>query len=213
MSSTPNEEDPSSSRAGLDGSDENPTLDADATSGFSGEDTEGVLEPAGEPSMADQLDEARGEAAENYERFVRARADIENILKRHQREMSDRARYDGEGLARDILPAIDDLERALQHADATAGSVSSGVELVLKGLLAALQRNGVEKIEAAGKPFDPAEHEAVTMVAADDVPPGTVMEVFRQGYKIRDRLLRPAMVSVSKAGEGGAKATGEAVEQ
>ncbi len=197
--STPNEDDPSSSRAAADGGIETSSMDANATSGFSGEDAEPVLEPSGERSLEEQLESARSEAAENYERFVRARADIENILKRHQREMSDRARYDGESLARDILQAIDDLERALQHIDENAATVSSGLELVLKGLLAALARNGVERIDAAGKPFDPAEHEAVTMVATNDVPPGTVMEVFRQGYKIRDRLLRAVMVSVSKA--------------
>ena len=202
-----NEEDPSSSRAAADGSDE-ASVDPAATSGFSGEDAEPVLEP----SIEDQLDEARRESAENYERFVRARADIENIVKRHQRELTDRARYDGEGLARDILPAIDDLERALQHTDENAAGVSSGVELVLKGLLAALQRNGVERIDAAGKLFDPAEHEAVNMVATNDVPAGTVIEVYRQGYKIRDRLLRPAMVSVSRAADDGAKAADAAGE-
>jgi molecular chaperone GrpE len=203
-----NEEDPSSSRAAADGSDE-ASVDTAATSGFSGEDAE----PGLEPTIEDQLDEARRESAENYERFVRARADIENIVKRHQRELTDRARYDGESLARDILPAIDDLERALQHTDENAASVSSGVELTLKGLLAALQRNGVERIDAAGKPFDPAEHEAVNMVATNDVPAGTVIEVYRQGYKIRDRLLRPAMVSVSRAADDGAKPADAAGEQ
>jgi molecular chaperone GrpE len=205
---TQHEEDPSSSRAAADGSDENPSMDADASSGFSGEDAEAAVEP----SPQEQLASARAEAAENYERFVRARADIENILKRHQREMSDRARYDGEALARDILSAIDDLERALQHAGDSTASVSSGVELVLKGLVAALARNGVERIDAAGKPFDPAEHEAVMMVATRDVPPGTVMEVLRQGYKIRDRLLRPAMVSVSKAADDETKTADEGAE-
>jgi molecular chaperone GrpE len=197
-----NEEDPSSSRAAADGIDD---IDADASSGFSGEDAEPRLDPAAGEGEADELESARREAAENYERFVRARADIENIVKRHQRELTDRARYDGESLARDILPAIDDLERALQHTGENAASVSSGVELVLKGLLAALQRNGVERIDAAGKPFDPAEHEAVNMVATNDVPAGTVIEVYRQGYKIRDRLLRPAMVSVSRAADDGAR--------
>lgn len=149
----------------------------------------------------DELEAARREASENYERFIRAKADLENIVKRHQREMSDRARYDGEALARDILSSIDDLERALQHVDEGTEAVSGGVELVLKGLLAALQRNGVERIEAEGKLFDPSEHEAVTMVETSDAPPNTVIEVFRAGYKIRDRLLRAAMVSVSKAVE------------
>jgi molecular chaperone GrpE len=206
-----NEEDPSSSRAAADGVDD---IDVGATSGFSGEDAERSLDPAAADGEGSELENARREAAENYERFVRARADIENIVKRHQRELTDRARYDGESLARDILQAIDDLERALQHADENAAGVSSGVELVLKGLLAALQRNGVERIDAAGKPFNPAEHEAVTMVATNDVPSGTVIEVFRQGYKIRDRLLRAAMVSVSKAtDDAAAKAANEAGEQ
>lgn len=215
---TQHEDDPSSSRAAADGGDENASMNADPSSGFSGEDAEPAVEPtdgepAGDRSMAELLEAARSEAAENYERFVRARADIENILKRHQREMSERARYDGEALARDILSAIDDLERALQHSDENTASVSSGIELVLKGLIAALARNGVERIDAAGKPFDPGEHEAVMMVATSDVPSGTVMEVFRQGYKIRDRLLRPAMVSVSRASEETAAGAADASEE
>jgi molecular chaperone GrpE len=162
-------------------------------------DDGGDASPAEAGSFEDQLEEARKQAAENYDRFVRAKADIENILKRHQRELSDRARYDGETLARDILQAVDDLERALEHSADTPSSVLDGVELVHKGLLAALKRNGVERIEAEGKPFDPAEHEAVTVVETNDAPANTVMSVFRAGYKMRDRLLRPAMVSVSKA--------------
>lgn len=197
--STQNEDEPSSSRAAAEGGDETPSTCSQAatTSGFAGEDAEPEI--VGTPG--DELEAARREAAENYERFIRAKADIENLLKRHQRELSDRARYDGEALARDILQAVDDLERALQHADDSAAAVSGGVELVLKGLLAALQRNGVERIDAEGKLFDPAEHEAVAMVDSEDVPPNTVIQVFRAGYKMRDRLLRAAMVSVSKAAE------------
>lgn len=164
-------------------------------SGDPGEDAE----PAIEPSTEQLLEAARAEAAENYERFVRAKADIDNILKRQQRELAERARYDGETLARDVLSAVDDLERALEHAGQGSEGVSGGVEMVLKGLLAALKRNGVERVEAAGKPFDPAEHEAVAMVESADVAPNTVMSVFRSGYRMHDRLLRAAMVSVSKA--------------
>ncbi|MFN2377731.1 MAG: nucleotide exchange factor GrpE [Candidatus Binatia bacterium] len=195
------EEESASSRAS-EGGEQTPSTSsqADSTNGFSGEDAEPPLDPA---SPEEQLEAARREAADNYERFIRAKADIENILKRHQRELSDRARYDGEGLARDILQSIDDLERALAHAaDGTGSAVSGGVELVLKGLVTALKNNGVERVEAAGKPFDPAEHEAVAMVETADAPPNTVMEVFRAGYKMRDRLLRAAMVSVSKAPTG-----------
>jgi len=197
--STQNEDEPFSSRAAADGGDETPSTSSEAatTSDISGEDAEpGIGAPP-----EDELEAARREAAENFERFVRAKADLENMIKRHQREIADRARYAGEGLARDILQAVDDLERALQHADDGAASVSGGVELVLKEMLAALQKNGVERIDAEGKPFDPAAHEAVAMVETGDLPPGTVMQVFRAGYKMRDRLLRAAMVSVSKAAE------------
>lgn len=177
---------------GLQGQADSPSTssEADSTSG---------ADPVAPLSLEDQLEAARREAAENFERFVRAKADIENILKRHHRELSERARYDGESLARDILAGVDDLERALEHAgDNAASAVSGGVELVLKGLLAALKRNGVEKVEAEGKPFDPAEHEAVTMMETADLAPNTVVAVFRSGYRMRDRLLRAAMVSVSK---------------
>lgn len=193
------EDDPSSSRS--DGEDVTSTSSqAATTSGDVGSGEMAGDDPAAAPGSAeDQLETARRESAENFERFVRAKADLENLVKRHQRELSERARYDGEALARDVLSSVDDLERALQHADDATGGVSGGVELVLKGLLAALQRNGVERIDAAGKPFDPAEHEAVSMVETADAPPGTVMEVFRAGYKMRDRLLRAAMVSVSRA--------------
>lgn len=201
-------EDETSSRRSGDGAEPPSTRsEAGATSDFSGEDAE----PSIAPTLEEQLEAARREAAENYERFVRAKADLENIVKRHQRELSDRARYDGESLAREILQSVDDLERALEHKDdAAASGVSGGVELVLKGLLAALKRNGVERIEAEGKPFDPSEHEAVSMVETEEVAPNTVIAVFRAGYHIRDRLLRPAMVSVSrapqaKAGESEAK--------
>lgn len=158
-----------------------------------------AAEPAAPLSPEDELESARKEAADHYDQYLRAKADIENLRKRHQREMADRARYDGESLARDILQAIDDLERALEHASDGNASVIDGVDLVRKGLLAALKRNGVERIEAEGKPFDPAEHEAVTVVETDEVAPNTVIKEFRAGYKIRDRLLRAAMVSVSRA--------------
>jgi molecular chaperone GrpE len=198
MSATEQDE-ASSSRADAEGQDGSPSTRSESagTSDIAGEDAE----PSIVETPEQQLESARREAAENYERFVRAKADLENVVKRHQRELSDRARYDGERLAREILQPIDDLERALEHSGDGGSGVSGGVELVLKELLAALKRNGVERVDAQGKPFDPSEHEAVAMVESSDVPPNTVISVFRAGYKMRDRLLRPAMVSVSKAPE------------
>lgn len=169
---------------------------------------EDVAEPeAGDDPPSDverALGEARAEAAENYDRFLRAKAELDNVVRRHQRELADRARYEGEALVRDLLPAIDDLERALEHGaeSATGGAaragMADGVEMVLSGLRTALARHGVERIEAEGKPFDPSEHEAVSVTETADAEPNTVLAVFRPGYKIRDRLLRAAMVAVSK---------------
>lgn len=210
------DEKPSTNTASADGQGESPnangsgasrepvsqaasTLRAEAEGSTPAESSGEDAEPTVPSTLEEQLEAANLEAKNNFERFLRAKADIENLLKRHQRELADRARYDGEDLARSILPAVDDLERALTHADSAESSVTGGVELVLKGLLASLQRNGVERLDAEGKPFDPAEHEAVTIVETAEVAPNTVVGVFRAGYKMRDRLLRAAMVSVSKA--------------
>jgi len=159
----------------------------------------GPDEPA---SLEEQLELARAQSAEHFDRFLRAKADIDNILKRHQRELSDRARYDGEALARDVVQVVDDLERALGHSGDSGSGLAEGVELVLKGLLTALKRHGVERIEAEGEPFDPAAHEAVTMAETADVEPNHVVAVLRPGYRMHDRLLRAAMVSVAKAPTG-----------
>lgn len=174
------------------------TTDAAATGNEADPTTEAAA--ASDPlSPEEELAAARAEAAENFDRFLRAKADIDNILKRHQRDLAERSRYEGEALARDILQAVDDLERALGHSEGESAGLIDGVNMVLSGLLATLKRHGVERIEAEGKPFDPSEHEAVTMVETAEVEPNTVVAVFRAGYRMRERLLRAAMVSVAKA--------------
>jgi len=162
-------------------------------------------EPEGqvEESLAAELDRARAEAADHHDRLLRAQAELQNVLKRHEKERLDRARYAGEALARDLLPVVDDLERALQHADEQSQALAAGVELVHKSLLGVLARHGVERIEAKGKPFDPAEHEAVAVVATADAEENTVIEEHRAGYRMGDRLLRPAMVAVARAPQAG----------
>jgi molecular chaperone GrpE len=152
-----------------------------------------------ERDLAAELDGARAEAAEHYDRLLRAQAELQNVLKRHERERADRARYASEALARDLLPVVDDLQRALQHASDQSGGLAQGVEMVSKSLLGVLARHGIERIEAHGQPFDPTLHEAVAAVETDDVPENTVIEEHRAGYRLYDRLLRPAMVAVSKA--------------
>lgn len=144
-----------------------------------------------------ERDAAVKEAAVNYERFVRARAEIDNIQKRQKRELADRARYAVEPLARDLLGALDDLERALAHTE-TGDAFVEGVALVSKNLQAALDSNGVKRLECLGQPFDPALHEAVTMVPAEGREAGVVAEEHRAGYLLHDRLLRAALVAVTE---------------
>jgi len=146
-----------------------------------------------------ELETLRGQADEYQDRLLRSQAELQNVLKRHERDRAERARYAVEPLARDLLAVVDDLERALSHAGESGENVAEGIELVLKGLLAVLERHGVEKIEALGATFDPNQHEAVQMVETAEREPNTVIEEHRAGYRLYDRLLRPAMVAVARA--------------
>ncbi|RMF22088.1 MAG: nucleotide exchange factor GrpE [Deltaproteobacteria bacterium] len=149
--------------------------------------------------LEQELEELRAQADEYQDRLLRSQAELQNVLKRHERDRAERARYAAEPLARDLLPVVDDLERAVSHAGEGSGNVVEGVELVLKGLLAVLERHGVERIKALGEPFDPNQHEAVQMVESAEKEPNTVIEEHRAGYRLHDRLLRPAMVAVARA--------------
>ncbi len=152
-----------------------------------------------EPGLEQRVEEATAEAAENYDRFLRARAELENARKRQDRELSERAKYAVEPLARDLLAVVDDLERALGFTDGPGGGLAEGVKLVHKSITDVLGRHGVTKIESVGAAFDPAVHEAVATVESAEAEPNTVIEEHRAGYLFKDRLLRAAMVVVSKA--------------
>jgi len=160
-----------------------------------------------------ELAAAKDEARQNHERWVRERADLENMRKRATRERQDAARFGTESLVRELLPVVDNLERAVQAAEGGGNGkpLVEGVQLVLKTMLDTLQRHGVARVAAQGEPFDPAVHEAVAHVESDR-PSNQVVEEHQPGYRLHDRLLRPAMVTVSKGrgrpaklanGEGG----------
>lgn len=142
---------------------------------------------------------AETRAAEAYDRYLRAQAELDNVRKRTARELAERIRYANEDLLREILPAFDNLDRALE---ATAGeerasaAVREGVSLTQTQLMAVLRRHGVTPVEALGHPFDPTVHEAVQQVPSDQ-PPGTVVAEYRRGYMLNGRLVRPAMVAVA----------------
>lgn len=148
-----------------------------------------------------------GEAAELNDRLLRLQADFENFRKRTLREKEEAFRYGHQNIVKDLLPTVDNLERAIEHARGSqTGDLEGllqGVELVLRELLGALEQYGLAPIEAEGKDFDPEFHEAMTQQFHESAPVNTVLQVFQKGYRLRDRMLRPARVVVSGGpGEG-----------
>jgi molecular chaperone GrpE len=160
---------------------------------------------AGQPgdrvgTLEAELAAAREEVRQANERVLRERADAENVKKRAAREQSEAVRYGTERLVRDLLPIVDNLERAVQAAEGGGDGkpLVEGVSLVLKGLLDVLSRHGVTRVDAQGSRFDPAHHEAVAHVESPEHDANAVIEEHQPGYRLHDRLLRPALVTVSK---------------
>jgi molecular chaperone GrpE len=156
--------------------------------------------PTTEPTLEEQLASAERLAQENHERFLRAAAELDNFRKRKEREISDLRKYANQTLLRELLGVVDNLERALAASleSDEPESLMTGVEMTLKELLKIFDQFGVQPIESLQQPFDPNLHEAVMQEASDDVPANTVLRELQKGYLLRDRLLRPAMVVVSK---------------
>ena len=166
--------------------------------------------------VREQLELKEKEAQAHYDRYLRQLAEVENFKKRMAREKEDTVRFANESLLRDVLPVIDNLERAIAHAQGGGNGkpLVEGVEMVLKGLLDVLAKHGLVTISAMGQPFDPTVHEAMAQVETASHAPNTVIEEHHKGYRLYDRLLRPALVSVAKAPEGkGKKNDGTEVEK
>ncbi len=163
---------------------------------------------AGEISIEEQLAKAQEEVAALKDMMLRTAADSENFKKRMEREKQAALKYAGEDIFRELLPSVDNLERAVTGgvvdgatAEASLGALIEGVEMTLKSLLATLARFEVKPIESAGQPFDPQHHEALAMEASDSVPGQHVISEYEKGYWYKDRLLRPARVIVSSGAE------------
>jgi molecular chaperone GrpE len=149
--------------------------------------------------LRDQLKAKEEEARLNYDRFLRQTAELENFKRRAGREREDATRFANEALVKDLLPVVDNLERAIAHGKSGDGeSLLEGVEMILKGLMDALSRHDVVQISAVGQPFDPQLHEAMAHVESAEHAPNTVLEEYQKGYLLNDRLLRPALVTVVK---------------
>ena len=145
------------------------------------------------------------EAQENWNKFLRERADLENFRKRTQKEKEEILKYGNESLLQEILPAVDNMERALAHVEGDCqDAVITGIRLTLDMLLAALKKFGVTPVSAErGTPFDPAVHQAMGQSECPDQAANTIVEVYQKGYLLNERLLRPAMVTVACAPKSG----------
>ena len=159
--------------------------------------------------LSGELQELKGlyegkvkEFDEQSEQGLRLQAEFENFRRRSLKEKQESFKFGHQNLVKDLLAAVDNLERALEHGAQNAGTevkgILDGVELVHREVLGALAKHGVKEVEAEGRLFDPADHEAMGQVPNAEVPPNTVLQVLQKGYVIHDRMLRPARVIVSR---------------
>lgn len=146
-----------------------------------------------------QVEELKRQLAAAEDRVLRAYAELDNYRKRANRLLQEETKYAPLPLVRDLLPVVDNLERAIQSADQKGDSAKllEGVKMIAQQLSGVLERHHCRPIEAKGAPFDPHVHEAITQIPSRELPPGTVAEVTLTGYQLHDRIVRPAQVLVS----------------
>ncbi len=154
------------------------------------------------PKQLEQLKERAAKADEHWERLLRTTADFDNFKKRAAREKQDSIRFASENLLQKLIPVLDNFDMALAAAQNTKGgateSLQTGINMIYQQLKGVLVEAGLEEIDASGKAFDPNFHEAVSQKETDEVPEGQVVQQLRKGYKLRERLLRPASVIVAR---------------
>ena len=175
----------------------------DAAQGDAGATQENLSEDNTIEQLKSELDQVRQEAADEHDRLLRLSAEFENYKKRMDRQVEEFKKYANESLLKELLTVVDNLERAISSTDVDKGVTSEacvieGVEMTLNEILKILKKFDVTPIEAKGKPFDPVYHEAMMQEETDEYPENTVINELQKGYLIHDRLLRPAMVVVSK---------------
>jgi len=151
-------------------------------------------------TLRQSLEAKEMEAKKNYDLYLRQVAELDNFKKRTVRDKEEATRFGNETLVKDLLPILDNLERAVEHAQGGGNGepLLEGIEIVLKGFLEVLEKRGVTQISAKGEPFDPQKHQAFAQVESKDHEPNTVVQELHKGYFMFDRLLRPSLVSVAK---------------
>ncbi len=150
----------------------------------------------------ERLRAAEAKASEHWDQFLRAKAEVENLRRRSERDLENAHKYALERISADLLPVVDSLElglAAVSAEDAGAGKLQEGMELTLKMLLGVMEKYAIRPVDPSGERFDPQFHQAMTTQPASHVEPNTVLTVFQKGYLLNDRLIRPALVVVSAA--------------
>lgn len=158
-----------------------------------------ILEHPSYRELEEKLTVAEQKAHENWEMSVRFKADAENARRRAEREVVDAQRYGAKRLLESLVPVMDSIEQALQLAEKHADeSMKEGLVLTMKLFMDVFEKNGIQQIDPQGAAFDPQEHEAMSMQDNTEAEPNTVVMVFQKGYKLHDRVIRPARVIVAK---------------
>jgi molecular chaperone GrpE len=161
----------------------------------------GAAEPASPEELHALLEDARAKADEHWDQLLRSRAEVENLKRRHASELEKAHKFALEGSVRELLQVRDSLELGYDAAHAEGANLDKlreGTELTLKLMVDTMAKFGVEVIAPEGQPFNPELHQAMTMMPRDDLPPNTVVTVVQKGYLLNGRLVRPAMVIVSR---------------
>lgn len=166
---------------------------------------EAVEQTDPETDLVAELEEARAEAKANADRYLRAEAEMANLRRRVEKDVENAHKYGQEKLVKELLDVADNLERTLAAIDTDSSEVEplkEGVDMTLKGLLGTFAKFQIEVINPEGEPFDPQHHQAMSMIENPEVEPNTVIAVMQKGYTLHGRLVRPAMVMVSKGAAG-----------
>ncbi|WP_432452157.1 MULTISPECIES: nucleotide exchange factor GrpE [unclassified Agarivorans] len=177
-------------------------VEAELVEPESAEENESAAEEISIAELLERLATAEQTVADQKDSVVRAKAEVDNIRRRSAQEVDKARKFALEKFANELLPVIDNMEMALQHAnheDDALAAMIEGVELTLKALLDAVKKFGIEVISPQDHTFDPAKHQAMGMQEVEGVAPNTVVAVLQKGYELNGRLLRPAMVMISKA--------------
>jgi molecular chaperone GrpE len=154
--------------------------------------------------LLERARELQKESEKNYDLYLRSQAEMDNLKKRNRKEKEDYLKFANESLIKEMLPVLDNLEKALSHSknENTVHALKEGIKLTLKALKDTLSKSGLREVEALGEPFDPRFHEAVSQTDDPKAKPGIVLTELQKGYTLNNRLIRPAMVVVNsnKAG-------------